>query len=234
MSLAVSVCMLLTTWFSALPLSAQGSIEVDLALVLAVDCSNSVDNSEFDLQMQGLARAFVNPAVIAAIKQGGLGRITVMVVQWSDLQSQKIVVPWTIVSDDLSAHQFAESISATPRLTAGETSISGVINFGIFLLMNNPVSARRHVIDISGDGIENNGIEPPDAARDRAVTAGITINGLAILNEYKKLDAYFHEHVVGGAGSFVLVATDYRDYGDAIIRKLLQEILGQKISRYIP
>lgn len=226
--------MLLTTWFSAPPTSAQKSIEVDLALILAVDGSYSVDSSEFDLQMQGLARAFVNPAVIAAIKQGKLGRIAVVVIEWSGLQSQKVAVPWTIVSDDNSAHQFAGAVSAAPRLTVGKTSISAVINFGIFQLINSPVSARRHVIDISGDGIDNSGVERPDAARDRAVAAGITINGLTILNEVNNLDIYFNEHVVGGAGNFVIVANDYRAYGDAIRRKLLREILGLNISRHMP
>ncbi len=183
--------------------------------------------------MQGLARAFVDPLVIAAIKQGKMGRIGIMVIEWSGLQNQKVVVPWTIVSDDKSAHQVAGAVSAAPRLTAGKTSISGVINFGIFQLVNSPVSARRHVIDISGDGVNNSGVERPEAARDRAVAAGITINGLAILNEVDDLDIYFEKHVVGGAGNFVVVANDYKAYGDAIKRKLLQEILGLNISNHM-
>ena len=219
-----------TIWLLSQPSSAQKEIEVDLALVLAVDGSSSVDNSEFNLQIQGLARAFTSPEVIAAIEQCPLGRIAISVVEWSGLSNQIIAVPWTIVNDIDSAHRVADAISTMPRHTKGNTSISGAIDFGIVQLARSPVKARRYVIDISGDGVEFSGRDGPSPARDRAIAAGITINGLTILNEFINLDIYFKEHVVGGPRNFVIVANDYEAYGTAIKRKLLRETNCSPIS----
>ncbi len=220
---AFPILLFLTIWLLAHPSFAQNKIDADLALVLAVDCSYSVDNSEFNLQMQGLAQAFASQEVIAAIEQGPLGRIAVMVVEWSGMQGQRVVVPWKIISDAVSARQLADTISVAPRLTVGITSISAVIDFSIYRLASSPVTARRDVIDISADGFNNSG-GPTMLARDRAIAAGITINGLTILNEAKNLDSYFINSVTGGPGSFVMVANDYKAYGAAIKRKLLKEI----------
>ena len=210
--------------------SAQKEVEVDMALVLAIDGSSSVDHSEFNLQIQGLARAFASPDVIDAIKQCPLGRIAISVVEWSGSMSQIVAVPWSIVSDSDSAHRVAYAISTIPRQTAGHTSISAAIDFGIVHLAQSPVKARRHVIDISGDGVEFSGRDGPGAARDRAVAAGITINGLTILDEFINLDTYFKEHVAGGPQNFVIVANDYEAYGTAIKRKLLKETRCPPVS----
>lgn len=220
---AFSIFLSLTLWLLTPPTFAQKKTEVDLALVLAVDVSHSVDPTEFNLQMQGLAQAFASPEVITAIEQGLLGRIAVMVVEWSGLKDQRVAVPWTIVSNAVSAHRMAGAISAAPRLTEGVTSISAVIDFGIYQLASSPVTARRNVIDISADGINNSGA-PTISARDRAIAAGITINGLTILNDVSDLNIYFMKSVAGGPGNFVVVADDYKAYGTAIKRKLLREI----------
>jgi len=195
-----------------------------VALVLAVDCSFSVDSSEYKLQMQGLAQAFASREIIAAIEQGSFGRIAVMVVQWSGARTQKVVVPWTIVDGRRAANRVSDAISATPRLTSEQaTSVSGVIDFGVYQLSNSPIRALRNVIDISSDGYNNEG-GSPEIARDRALAAGFTINGLAILNEVPWLNLYFESRIVGGTGHFVMVADDYAAYPKAIKRKLLKEI----------
>ena len=217
-------------WLLSSATSAQNKPEVDVALVLAVDCSYSVSDYEYDLQMQGLAQAFAAPDVIAAIKKGRHGSIAVTLIQWSGLRIQKVSIPWTLIDDAVSARRFAGAISAAPRLAVGKTSISAIIDYSVFQIATSPVTAFRYVIDISADGVNNSGADRPDAARDRAVAAGITINGLAIVNEVNNLDIYFRRHVAGGASSFVMVANDYKAYGAAIKRKLLKEITDLHVS----
>ncbi len=210
----------------SVPSAAQQASEVDLALVLAVDCSHSVNASEFDLQMQGLAQAFRSADVIAAI---GSAKIAVTVIEWSGRSDQKIAVPWIIVSNPASAHVAAGAIAAAPRLSVGKTSISAAIDFSIGELERAPFSARRQVIDISADGINNDG-GLTKTARDRALQSEITINGLTILNDVGNLDSYFRDFIIGGPGSFVVEANDYADYGDAIKRKLLREINSLRMA----
>lgn len=202
---------------------------VDLALVLAVDCSFSVDALEFRLQMQGLGRAFLRPEVKRAIRAGYRQRIAVIVMQWSDEGNQMVVLPWTIVAGDADADEVGNILSAMPRrLAEGGTSISTALVYGQALFATAPETERR-VIDVSSDGRNNIG-PPVDAARDRVVASGITINALAILNEWPTLDVYFEEQVAGGEGHFVIPANDYGAYGEAIYRKLLKEITGPGIS----
>jgi len=199
---------------------------VDLALVLAVDSSYSVDTTEYRLQMEGLASAFLSGEVIDAIKNGPSGRIAISVVQWSDLKSQVVVIPWTIISGDKSATDLSSRISQTPRQTAsGGTSITTMIKKGAAMLSNLPFFAERKVIDISADGRNNNGGDPRPV-RNLVAASGITINGLAIINEVITLDKYFEIYITGGPGNFVIVANDYSAYAQAIKRKLILEILG--------
>ena len=200
--------------------------EVDLALVLAVDCSHSVSNLEFVLQMQGLARAFSSDEIAAAI---GGKKIAVMLVQWSSSDNQIISVPWTIISDARTAENLGANISSAPRGALGKTSISAVINFGVRQLETGEFSAQRQVIDISADGVNNDGASV-QSARQTALSSGITINGLTILYDVYNLDIYFKQFVTGGPGNFVIKANTYEDYGTAIKRKLLREIGGQIVS----
>lgn len=216
-------------WASALPSSAQKKTEVDMALILAVDCSSSVNAAEYILQMEGLAQALASQDVVSAISSGPRGRVAIQVVQWAGWQTQHVIVPWTIVSDLVTAHQISSAIVAADRLATGKTSISAAIDFGIYQFANNPFVAARKVIDVSGDGANNSG-EELRVARDRAVLSGITINGLAIRTDVKNLDVYFRENLIGGTGSFVIIAEDYEAYGIAIKRKLLKEIKGRPIS----
>jgi hypothetical protein len=202
--------------------------DVDLALVLAIDCSFSVDANEFRLQMEGLGRAFQEPEVKAAIKKGPTGRIAVIAMQWSDEANQMVVVPWTILAGDADADELAQILMRMPRrLAEGGTSISTALTFASGLFATAP-SAERRVIDVSSDGRNNIG-PPVNGVRDRLVAQGITINALTILNEWPTLDKYFELNVVGGQGHFVIPSNDYAAYAEAIYRKLLREIVGPGI-----
>ncbi len=212
------------------PSSAQVGGEVDLILVLAVDCSYSVDSREFRLQMDGIGKAFQTREVQRAIESGPLGRIAVTVFQWSDAENQSLSTPWTVIDGAASANAFAQKMFTIEReLAEGGTAIGAAILFGAAALTAAPFTAIRKVIDISSDGRNNRG-EIVDLARDEVTSRGITINGLAILNEWPTLDVYFRKSVVGGPYHFVLPANDYDAYREAIYRKLLKEITGPGLS----
>jgi hypothetical protein len=207
---------------------AEGD-EVDLALVLAVDCSFSVDAEEFALQMKGLGEAFNRADVKAAIRQGNLQSIAVSVIEWSDASSQTTVLPWTIIASNADADELANTLKTTKRnLAEGGTSISSALLYSAALFSSSPRAARR-VIDVSSDGRNNVGV-PVAGVRDFLVGQGITINALAILNEWPTLNVYFQSQVAGGDGHFVIPANDYAAYSEAIYRKLLREITGPGVS----
>ena len=210
--------------------NVRSTINVDLVLVLALDVSDSVDTREFDLQRSGLANAFRHPTVIEAIRRGPSRRIAVTAVQWSGYQDQFVSVPWQIVEDAASAAAFAKHLADMPRrYPNGYTHIAGAIEFSTKLVATAPYLAERRVVDISGDG-ENNVNIPPRAARDAAVRAGVTVNGLAVVNEARRLVEYYRHNVIGGPGAFVMSARDYDDYAEAMLRKLLREINKKFIS----
>ena len=210
--------------------TAQGEGPVDLALILAIDCSYSVDRREYNLQVTGISQAFRRPEILAAIQSGKYKRIAVSVVQWSDLSHQSIVVPWRIVSDEASATALANMIAVLPRtLAEGGTSITAAMGFSANMLRSLPFQADRLVMDIAADGRNNNGGDPRPM-RDAVVAQGITINGLSILNEVPTLDRYFELYITGGPANFVEIANDYGAYSIAIYRKLLREIIGPRLS----
>jgi hypothetical protein len=199
---------------------------VDLALVLAVDASGSVDRVRFELQKQGYVAAFRHPRVAQAIQSGPTQSIAVIMMQWTGPALQVIAVPWTRISDSASANAFADKVAAAPRaLFGGGTSISGAIDTSMSLLFDNPYEATRRVIDVSGDGSNNRG-RSVNQARDEAVRAGVGINGLPILALEPDLDQYFRENVIGGPGAFVVAAKDFETFGEAILKKLIAEIAG--------
>ncbi len=204
--------------------AAQSFRPVDLELILAVDCSYSVDTAEFDLQKIGLAEAFRHPAIVAALRAGKYGAIRVVMVEWSDPDSQVVAVPWTTVHDAASAATLAAKIESTPRLTQeGATSISSMIEFGLALFATNRSADTRRVIDISADGRNNSGARIA-VMRAYAAATGVTVNGLAILNEIPTLHFYFEQQVISGPDAFVMEANDYEHYAVAILRKLMREI----------
>lgn len=222
MTALLRVLLLVACLFAAPTASAVQPVDVDL--VLAIDCSSSVTPEEYILQMEGFAAAFRDPQVIEAIKGLDHGAIAVTVVQWSYARWQQVVIPWTIVHDAGSASGLAEAFTIAPRIVyGGETSISAAIDVAAGLLDARPQNGQRRVIDISGDGSNNQG-RSVTAARDQAVARNIVINGLTILHEEPDLEDYYRRSVIGGPGAFVMPAADYAAFGAAIRQKLLREI----------
>ncbi|MGF1612313.1 MAG: DUF1194 domain-containing protein [Kiloniellales bacterium] len=212
----------------------HGSGEVDLELLLAVDTSSSVSAGEFDLQMRGLAAAFRHPAVLAAIEAIGDLGIAVALIQWSDARNQFVAIDWTAVRDEASALVLADEIDNSPRfLIGGGTAIGAALEFSLRQFERSPFASRRQVIDLSGDGRTNQGAEPAPI-RDQAVARGITINGLAILNEDPYVGRYYSFNVIGGTGAFVMTAADYEDFEDAMLQKLIKEIAGVPVAAAPP
>jgi hypothetical protein len=215
--------------------AARADEEVDLLLVLSSDVSRSVDAPKFKLQRDGYASAIINPRVIQAIRSGALGKIAVSFVEWSGVGAQKIVIDWTIISDEATARDFSAQVIEAPRAFADRTSISGGIDFAMAQLARAPFASSRRTIDVSGDGTNNSGRDVVDA-RDEALAKGVTINGLVILSERPMswnadhtnppggLDAYYRNNVIGGPGAFVMVAENFSSFGQAILNKLIAEI----------
>jgi hypothetical protein len=205
--------------------SPTRAADVDLALVLAVDVSSSVSHERYRLQMDGYAAAFRDAAVIQAIESGPVGAIAVTLVQWAGFNEYRQTIDWAIVRNAETADGFASAILESGRPPGGSTGVSSAIDFSAHLLRHSAHRATRRVIDISGDGSNNNG-RPAALARDEAVSAGIIINGLPILTEEPTLDSYFREQVIGGPGAFVIVAENQQSFATAIVKKLLVEIAG--------
>jgi uncharacterized protein DUF1194 len=209
--------------------------KVDLLLVLAADVSRSVDDVEFDLQRKGYAAALSDPRVLKAIAGGPNQAIAVTYVEWSDTLDQEVVVDWTTIRDGEDAAAVAAALLKAPRSFASRTSISGAIYFAMQRLASASAGADKRIIDISGDGTSNSG-PPVIEARDQAVAAGITINGLAIINTQTRpgftmhtqppggLPNYYKDNVIGGPGAFLLVVENFDTFADAITRKLMSEI----------
>ena len=204
------------------PAAAQTA--VDLQLVLAVDASGSVSEQRFELQKQGYVAAFRSPLLLRAVRSGGRQAIAVTMVQWTGPAMQVEVVPWRLVNDEASMLALAAAIEAVPRqLFGGGTSISGAIDHAMMLFPRSRYVGARRVIDISGDGRNNRGRPAPEA-RDDAVRAGVTINGLPILAIEFDLEEFYRDNVIGGPGAFVIPAASFETFADAILKKLVIEI----------
>jgi hypothetical protein len=204
--------------------------QVDLALVLAVDVSFSMEPDEQELQRHGFAEAFQSPEVYRAIRQGVLGRIAVIYMEWSGAFDQQIIVPWTVIERPTDGLAFAARLLQSPIHRMGYTSISGGIDFGVRQLRQAGLHADRQVIDISGDGANNSG-RTVTLARDEALARGVTINGLPImlkrldsLWEIEDLDLYFRDCVIGGPGSFLVPVREKTHFIEAIKAKIIREV----------
>jgi hypothetical protein len=203
---------------------------VDVLLVLAIDASGSLSDERLTMQREGHARAIESEAFLAAVGLGDIGRVGLAVVEWSNQDRQGLTVPWTAVEDAPTARGFAQRLRRAPRPIPGFTSISGALDFSARLLMRAPYNAPRRVVDVSGNG-ENNDGRPVTAARDDAVAAGITINGLPILDAVRDLDAYYAREVIGGPRAFMVIARDMESFGRAVLRKLVSEVAGGERDR---
>jgi hypothetical protein len=210
---------------------AARAADVDVALVLAVDVSDSIDAGEYQLQHEGIARAFENSDVVAAIRNGAHGAIDVTVIEWSDRDKQVVTVPWTRIGDGKTAAAFAAAVRASKRSSAGLTAIGDAMLASAVALKNAPDHAARRIIDVSGDGMANIGLSPNEV-RDALVKDGIVINGLAILKTEPWLDSYYDQYVVGGEHSFLLKVSDFQSFATAIEQKLLGEISMLALPRH--
>ncbi|HVY16149.1 MAG TPA: DUF1194 domain-containing protein [Rhodopila sp.] len=226
------------------PLPAQAE-DVDVALVMVSDVSRSIDDSEYKLEKDGYANAFANPQVISAIRGGPNGQIAVAYLEFAGNLEVHTVIDWTVIKDQGGADAFIRRLRAAPRSFSGRTSISAGIDRALELFAESAPTASRRVIDVCGDGTNNAGRDV-SLARDDALKAGVTINGLAIINDHPVswtyahvqppggLPNYYRENVTGGPGSFVLEVHDFHTFGEAMTRKLIQEIAsGRKAAETV-
>ena len=221
---------------------AQAAESVDLTLVLVTDVSRSIDDSEFQLEKDGYAAAFTSKQVIEAIQNGTVGAIAVAYVEFASSFEVRTVLDWSVIRDQVSAQAFADKLVAAPRSFWGRTAFSSGIDRGVQLLAESGFETQRRVIDVCGDGTNNAGRDVTES-RDDAVKAGITINGLAIINDHPVswtyahvqppggLDNYYRENVAGGVGTFVLQVHDFQSFGAAMKRKLINEIADASTHR---
>jgi hypothetical protein len=210
---------------------ARAEEAIDVALVMAVDVSRSIDEDEARLQREGYRVAVSDPVVIAAIRGGMIGAVGIAYVEWAGIEYQRTVIPWRRIASAAEAEAWAAELAVAPRASLSWTSISGAIRHSRQVMTECPWEATRKVIDVSGDGVNNSG-PPADQQRDAAVAEGITINGLPIINDRPTfgrlppvpLDDYYRENVIGGDGHFMIVAEDFESFGMAVKRKLIREI----------
>lgn len=229
-ALVLTIC---TPGFWTTGAVAQKSAQpVDLELVLAVDVSGSIDPEEARLQRDGYVAALTDPDVIEAITSGILGRVAMTYIEWAGEEYTTTVADWTMVHDEASVRAFAARVARAPIQTALWTSISNIIDHALSTFPGNGFEGTRRVIDISGDGPNNQG-GLVTKFRDRAVAQGVAINGLPIVNEraspfgwpaLPNLDLYYADCVIGGPGSFMVVANTFADFARAIRKKLILEI----------
>jgi hypothetical protein len=220
--------------------SADKTPSVDVELILAVDVSYSMDMDELTIQREGYAQAIVSREFLQALKTGPNGKIAITYFEWAATGDQKIIIPWRVIDGPETADAVANEIMKTPVRRASRTSISGAIDFAMPLFDENPYKGLRRVIDISGDGPNNNG-PPVTGARDAALAKGIIINGLPIMvkepsystMDIENLDFYYEDCVIGGPGSFVVSIKDRDKFKEAIRTKLLLEVAGRTPERRI-
>ena len=213
---------------------------VDVELILAVDVSYSMDMDELAIQREGYAQAIVSKEFLQALKTGPNGKIAITYFEWAASSDQKIIIPWRVIDGPETADAVANEIMKTPIRRASRTSISGAIMFAMPLFEENPYRGIRRVIDISGDGPNNNG-PPVVPTRDAALAKGVVINGLPIMvkepsystMDIDNLDYYYEDCVIGGPGSFVVTIKDREKFKEAIRTKLLLEVAGRTPERKI-
>lgn len=235
---AALAALLAAVTFAVTP--AVAAQAVDLELVLAADGSGSIDDEELRLQREGYAAAVTDESVLSAIQSGPVGAIALAYVEWGGPGSQHTVVDWMVIRDAVSARAFAERLVAAPRMATGYNSISGAIDYAANLIRTNDIQGARRMIDVSGDG-PNIGGRPVQAARDEAVLDGITVNALVVASPNSNglapgfggargmdLVAHYERDVIGGFGAFVMTADEERSFADAVLEKLLREIVASR------
>ncbi len=218
---------LITLGSGGIPASGAFASCPDLALVLAIDGSGSINDHDFGLQRQGYAAAFTDDRVQAALALAGV--VDVAVVLWGDEQIAPQVLPWQRIDSAAAAARLADRIAALPRRVTGDTGIGSGLWKSLDLLEAGRSCAARRIINVSGDGRESVGPRPRhhvplETARTRADEMGVTINGLAITLTDPDLDTWYSRWVITGPGAFVMTANSFDAFGEAIIHKLAREI----------
>jgi hypothetical protein len=222
----------------AAPASAKdGAAQVDVELVLAVDISYSMDSEEQVVQRNGYAEAITSEQFLNAVKSGLNGKIAVTYLQWASYRDFDVLLPWTVIDGPQSAADVADKLRKAPYRRAQRTSISGAIDNAMRQFANNGFNGARRVIDISGDGPNNDG-RPVEQARDEALKQGVTINGLPLVGirpwrgyaDIPNLDVYYEDCVIGGDGAFMVAIRDRKNFIEATRIKLVQEIAAPKIA----
>jgi hypothetical protein len=218
--------------------AASAPVAVDAAIVLAADVSRSIDDEEFALERRGYADAIRSQQLLDAISTGPHGAIALSYVEWAGEGEERVVVDWAVIRNQTNARAFVAVMTAVPRSFIGRTAIGAAIDFSFALFAESAFETSRRVIDVSGDGTSNQGRFVTEA-RDAAVGAGAVINGLAIFNRKAAatggylamhtnppggLAKYYRENVIGGSGAFVVQIDDFKTFGEAMMRKLVNEV----------
>jgi Protein of unknown function (DUF1194) len=218
--------------------AASAPVAVDAAIVLAADVSRSIDDEEFALERRGYADAIQSQQLLDTISTGPHGAIALSYVEWAGDGEERVVVDWVVIRNQMDARAFVAAMTTAPRSFIGRTAIGAAIDFSFALFAESAFETSRRVIDVSGDGTSNQGRLATEA-RDAAVGAGAVINGLAIFNRKAAatggylamhtnppggLAQYYRENVIGGPGAFVVQIDDFRTFGEAMMRKLVNEI----------
>lgn len=211
--------------------STGASQTVDVEIVLAADGSGSIDDEELALQRRGYAAAITHPDVVRTIAGGLHGRIAIAYIEWGGPYSQHTIVDWSLIDGPESAENFAQRLIRAPRAAQGYNSISGAIDYAVQKINSNEFKGLRKIIDVSGDGPQNGG-RPVQAARDDAVSQGITINALVVKSRGggypgpngEPLEQHYRKDVIGGFGAFVMTVDESIRFSDAVRRKLVLEI----------
>lgn len=212
----------------------RAAADVDLELILAVDVSYSMDPDEQALQREGYILGLTSPEFLSALKQGAHGRIAITYFEWAGIADQKVLVPWRLVDSEASARAFTDEMAAAPYRRAYRTSISGALLYASPLFNANPFHGVRRTVDVSGDGVNNQG-PPVTTIRDDLLAKNVTINGLPIMlkrpmaasMDIENLDVYYEDCVIGGPGAFVVPIKEREHFKDATRTKLVLEIAGR-------
>jgi hypothetical protein len=211
---------------------ARGSgTPVDVELLLAVDISYSMDRVEQQMQREGYVQALMSPEFHAALKANMYGKIAIAYMQWASYSDQDVLLDWTLIDSAEAAMAAAEKLRHAPYRRAQRTSISGAIDAGMKMFDKNGYDGTRQVIDVSGDGPNNNG-RIVTQARDEALAKGVTINGLPLVGirewmspaDIKELDVYYEDCVIGGPEAFMIPITDTKNFVEATRTKLIREV----------
>ncbi|HEV8392589.1 MAG TPA: DUF1194 domain-containing protein [Dongiaceae bacterium] len=229
--LALAVACIL--WGGGAAAQTGDAPRVDVALVLTVDASGSIDPPEFQLQKEGIAGAVADPEVLSTIQSGRNGRIAIAYVEWGAPGGAQMVVDWMLISDAASAASFGSAVLGAPRSVQSYNAIGDAIDLAVNLFGSCPCQPTRRIIDVSGDNPDNRSHHPGPLARDAAVAQGITINALAILQDGRLgpngrpwLVETYERTIIGGFAAFAMAANSRADFARALRDKMVLEISG--------